>query len=356
MGGRMSQFSIRTQPFRLGLADYRALWLAEVGRVFLNLPLFLIAVYSLVGLPVLWTLSDLLDGRIRSYLYAQAAWLVVEGGLLLGVALSQWRRYRHDPVMTGERIMVLDAGAVRLIGYGFDARQAWAAFAQVRQGRDHLFIYMRSHQAYIVPKRALASPEDAARLVSNARDAIRAARQAPAVLPPLPEAPDNREIWRSRPYRRTFILAFPQVLSRLWPIALLAIGMVALCAAADVWLKGLDNPAPLFALATVAGMVLVLPVAGTFLSWLVVRNRPELRGDRETVFTRDHVRFTSAAIDSRTDWANVRKVYRIRGAVVFRLGTNGRIDVPLSAFDTPAQAMAYFTQAVAFWRAAQARR
>ncbi len=289
----MSEFSIRTKTFRLGLEDYRALWWAQFAGLFASLPLFLFSLYAWVGVPVLSSLDDLRNGRYQTYLCLQLA--LPAAYLAMGAAAMafRWRRYSCDPAMSGERIMVLDSGAIRVIGHGFDVRQSWATVRRIRQGRHHIFIHMNSRQIYTLPKRALA-PDDASRLTNTLGVAIRSARKAPSALAPLAETPDTRELWRSRPYRLTHAISHARMFTG-------------------------------------------------------------LRAEREVCFTRDYVRCTAPAFDTRVDWTNVRSVRRIGGVVAFNLGS-GRFVVPASAFATPAEATAFFTQAVAFWRAAEARR
>jgi len=192
----MGAFSIRTKTFRLGLADYRALWLVEAGRAFL---------YPLLGLVFLAPAltAYLRHTDVRTYLWAQSALLGLFVPFVIGLAVLDrvihWRKHRRNPVMTGERIMLFDDGAVRLIGDGFDTRWTWLHFSRARLGRNHLFIYSSSHRVCILPRSAFAAPHDMERLAEAAGGAIRVARQAAAPLPSLPEAPDSREIWRSLP-------------------------------------------------------------------------------------------------------------------------------------------------------------
>lgn len=190
----MSEFSIRTQPFRLGLADYCALWLSP--RAVLS------GLFFYVFLAVFASLAlGLLDGDIRTCLYGAAAALAY-GLVSYGTCLLMlWLRYRRDPVMTGERLMVLDSGAVRLVGDGCDIRQTWEAFSRIHQGRDHIFLHMRNYAVYVIPKRALSALGESRRLITVASAAIRSTRNMRSELMPLPEAPDTRETWLSLPYR-----------------------------------------------------------------------------------------------------------------------------------------------------------
>ncbi len=351
----MSEFSIRTKPFRLGLADYRALWLAEFGRAFTVPQLALAILYGLAVVPLTWTLSDLLDGDIEPYLGFQAAWLAVFAGLMALICVALWRRDRRDPVMTGERLMVFDDGAVRLVAPGYDVRQSWAGFSQVRQGRHHIFLYMRGQQAYIIPKSALASPGDAQRLMTAARAAIRAARKTPAALPPLPETPDNRDIWRSHPYRLTFRIVYGRLLQPGGGLVLVVFGLALLAIATYAWQSNLATREDILILFAIPTAIVVFAHLIFVLAWLIVRGRPDMRGLREVCFTRDYVRCTGPAFDVRVDWDNIRGVHHAAGIFAFRFRT-GRFDVPAQAFAAPAEATAFFTQAVAFWRAAEARR
>lgn len=271
----MDTFSIRTQTFRLGLADYRAAWLSP--RI--NAPAFIGSLGPFIAVPLALGWSDLRRGHTLTCLLAAAIYL----GISLAASAIQlsvlWSRYRRTAMMTGERLMILDRDAVRLIGPGFDISQAWSRFFRLYQGRRHLFLLMRNYQAYVIPKKALDG-DDAARLYVCARAAMRKDRPAQKTLPMLTETLDNREIWLARPY---------------------------------------------------------------------------FREGRTFSFTRDYVRYTTPTFDGRYDWNNVRRVSRAFGFFIFRLA-NGRLIVPASAFATKAQATAFHTQAVAFWRAAEARR
>ena len=348
----MSEFSIRTKTFRLGLKDYRALWLAEAGRLFVN-PMGLLALCIWVGAPLLLSLDDLRSGHDLTHLCAPLLWPVVVLALAAASLGLRWRRYRRDPMMSGDRIMVLDSGAIRVIGHGFDVRQGWATVHRIRHGRHHVFIHMNSQHIYIVPRRAL-SPDDIGRLTDTVGAAIRAARAAPAALAPLAETPDARDLWRSHPYRLTFAVIHARIFRPLWAIVFCVLGAAILGLTVSVWREGIGRLADLtWIYAIVATLVLI--VFSLLLSGLIVRAQKRSRGERETCFTRDYVRCTGPGFDSRVDWGNVHSVRRLGGIFVFRFGS-GRFDVPTSAFATPAQATAFFTQAVAFWRAAEARR
>ncbi len=348
----MSEFSIRTQPFRLGLADYRALWLAEFRRVLAS-PTAWLAFGIWFGAPLLLSLDDLHDGRYPTYMWVPLA--VVAFCAVTGVAglAFRWLRYRRDPVMIGERIMVLDNAAIRLIGDGYDVRQSWATANRVRQGRYHIYIHMNSSLIYTVPRRALL-PGDAERLVTTLNAMIRATRRAPTFLSPLAEAPDARELWRCRPYRLTPGILFARLIKTLWTAVIFILGLAMLGLTVDVWLKGIDRFDGM-GLVCAAVAVLVFIALGLGLGLLVVSRQKSAGMTRDMGFTRDYIRCTTAAFDVRVDWANVSSVHRIGAIFTFRFST-GRFDVPASAFATKAEAMAFFTQAVAFWRAAEARR
>jgi hypothetical protein len=343
----MSEFSIRTQPFRIAWADYRALRLSP--RFLLPALGFCLLMPLGIGFP------SLLRGDITTSLYVGLIALGYSVLAALAGLFIVWRRYRRDPVMSGERLMVLDSGAVRLAAYGCDFRQTWAQFGKVYQDRDRVFLQRRDWQVYIIPKRALASAAEAERLVTLARAAIKAARTGPVELPPLPEAPETREIWRTKPYQVTFALICARLLPALGPILLIVCGLAALFAAIMPWL---DGPFGLsgFTLAAVAvAMVLGIAIATFTLTWLIVRRRPHLSLPLNVCFTRDYVRCTSGVFDGRYDWVIVREVRRAPGVFLVHL-PRGAYYVPVSAFATRAEAMAFFTQAVAFWRAAEARR
>ena len=192
----MSEFSIRTKPFRLDWKDYLALSLGLAP--FRILPV----IGACTGLLLLIGLPFLLKGEPGLHLWAQ----VFLPGLLIagftGNLFEQLQRYRREPMLHGERIMILNDGAVRLAGHGYDIRQTWAAFHKVRHSRNHIFLHMPGDRVHMLPKRALATPQEAARVLTLARSAIKAARTTPSALPPLPEALDNRELWVSQPYAR----------------------------------------------------------------------------------------------------------------------------------------------------------
>ena len=343
----MSEFSIRTKTFRLGLEDYRALWLAQAVRPLRIL--FVLVLGVAFGIPVLTG-----NGSPR-YLWMLAVYLVAAGGLTILALILLCRRLRRDPLASGERIIILESAAVRLIGYGFDTRWAWSAVDGISQDRGHLFIFTPGQDALIVPKRALASPDESRRLVKLARAAIRSSRRPLSALPPLVEPPDNRELWRSRPYRMVLQRPLQQALLKLLAIAVLlpcTSLLVLIVTSGGNIMRHLDY--------LVVIPILMVPYAGGLLVtllilWLVFRRLPYRRGEREVCFTRDYVRSTGPLIDSRVDWVNVREVHQTSGMFLFRLA-NGWFHIPASAFASPAQATAFFTQAVAFWRAAEARR
>ena len=249
--------------------------------------------------------------------------------------------------------MVLDAAAIRVIGYGYDVRQNWVAANRVRQGRHHVYIHMNSGQVYPLPKRAL-SLGDAERLTATLNAAIRGAHKAPAALVPLAEAPDNRELWRCRPYRLTLAILLARLAGEQRASILFLLGGALVGAVVDVWLQGIDSLDTL-ALIYAAAVVLVCFLLGLLFGVQILRRRKGSGVTRDMGFTRDYIRCTTAAFDIRVDWANIRSVHRIGVIFTFRFST-GRFDVPASAFATRAEAMAFFTQAVAFWRAAEARR
>ncbi len=353
--GHMSEFSIRTKTFRLGLADHLALYLAQVLGPATNLPLALPVLSLGLGFPVLETLHDLRAGRCQTYLLIQFIVLAVYALTAAAGALIVRRNYPRDVAMNGERIMVMDANAVRLIGPGFDVRQSWALFSRVRQDRHRIFLCLRSLRVHAIPKQAFASLEDAERLTTFARTAIRTARRAPASLPPLPEAPDNREIWRGRPFSMALDRPLGRQLQKLGATALGAVGFTLLVAAAQSWRRAIFDPAGLLLLFGVMMAIFLPALALLPVVWFIMSQQPDRRGPREVVFTRDYVRCTAAAVDTRADWSLVRDIERSSGTFVFRLAI-GVFCIPASAFATRAQATAFFTQAVAFWRAAQARR
>jgi len=346
----MGAFSIRTKTFRLDLADYLALWLSPR----LIAPAVCGGIGLLIALPLALDLSDLMHGDIRTSLVTTAislTYLVVSFTATLSV--RAWR-YRRNAMMTGERIMIFDDGAVRLIGPGFDVRQPWTNFAYLSQGRRYLFLVMHTNQVYVIPKAALAGG-DVKRLVACARAALGKDSAAPEVLPLIPEPPDNREIWLTRPYRMTFHLIFPRLSRLTGPLTLILTGTIGLILASAAWMGrrgGLHDALGLAGGLAIVGLLLVsmLPVI-TRLNGL----RPDVRGERTFCFTRDYIRSIAPAFDGRYSWDTVRQVRRASGAFVFRLAS-GQFAVPVSAFATPAQAMAFYTQAVAFWRAAEARR
>jgi len=135
---------------------------------------------------------------------------------------------------------------------------------------------------------------------------------------------------------------------------LFLLGGALVGAVVDVWLQGIDSLDTL-ALIYAAAVVLVCFLLGLLFGVQILRRRKGSGVTRDMGFTRDYIRCTTAAFDIRVDWANIRSVHRIGVIFTFRFST-GRFDVPASAFATRAEAMAFFTQAVAFWRAAEARR
>jgi len=354
-GARMSEFSIRTKPFRLDWADYRALYLTQITHVVTTLPYALPTLFFVFGFPLLESLSDLRAGHYQTYLIVQLTTLAVCALTTAGGALVLWHRRGRDPAMNGERIMVMDAGAIRLIGPGFDIRQTWALVRGVRQSQDYIFLCLRGYKAYALPKRAFASAEDAERLAIAARAAIRMARKAPIPLPALPEAPDTRELWRSRPFIMALDRPLGRMLQRLGTRALAVFGCALLIAAMQSWPRGALNAGGILVLFGVLAVIFVPLLALLPVIWLIMHGQPDRRGPREVGFTRDYVRSTGAAADIRADWSLVEDVYRSSGTFVFRLAV-GVFYVPASAFVTTAEATAFFTQAVAFWRAAEARR
>ncbi len=347
----MSEFSIRTKPYNLGWPDYRVLWLSEYGRAFTRFPTAIGTLCALFGVPAM------LGFIYKSFaigVIAQAAVILGYGAILVMTVAGLWWRYRGAPVMRGERIALLSHGAVRLIGPGFDLRQTWAAFEFVAETRRHLILRMRDYSSYVIPKSAFASADDVKRLLRVAPAVIRAARRTSADLQPLPESPEGRELWRSRPYRMTFNLAFGRGLRVIAVVCLIALGCGLVVLAAQFWLDGRADPHDLTGLfgSIITGMILGLLAAP--LSWLILRRRPAFRGDRDLCFTRDYVRYTAPAYDCRFEWVHVRDVRRHANIIVFRLAI-GRLSVPRSAFATPAEADAFFTQAVAFRHAMLAR-
>jgi len=349
----MGEFSIRTRPFRLGWADYRALWLAFIGRYFTTFPAVLGTFYVLIVLPVLF--GVLPRASYGPYIWVQAGALAVFLLIALADLFFLHRRYRGIPAMRHERIMVLDSGAVRLIGAGMDFRQVWDGFGSQWQSRRHVFVHLPGLPTYVIPKDALATADDAARLNLQARTLIRQARKTPRVLPPLPETPERRELWRSRPFPLTLGLAYGHAFRAVWTIALTVLGLAALVLAALRWLAGPVDPRDTLILFLSLAVLVVNANAAIFAHWFGrVRWRPATRGLREVSFTRDYVRCTAPAFDLRLDWAHIRDVYAVPGAIVFRLPA-GRLAVPRSAFTSRPQATAFLTQAIAFWRAAKAR-
>ena len=347
----MSHFSIRTQTFRLGLADYRALWLSP--RV--NAPAIGARIGYTLAIPLVLGWSDLRHGDVRTCLFAATIVLILNLASFIGRSLSLWWRYRHNAMMTGDRIMILDDGAVRLIGDGFDVRQPWGRFLRVCDGHHHLFLLMRDNQVYIIPKTALGTAREAKRLVDTARAAIRAAAGRDPVLPSMYEPPEGREIWLSRPYRIRFGLPFARFDRILWSLGLVLAGVVAITLAMDAWTGGHGALHEVLGLIGSLAMGALVMLALLSLIALIVRRRPYSRGEQTFCFTRDYIRCRAAAFDGRFDWDVMRDVRQVSGAYIFRLPT-GRFTVPATAFATPAQATAFFTQAVAFWRAAEARR
>jgi hypothetical protein len=195
-GGAMSEFSIRTKPFRLDWKDCLALSLGLAPFRILPVIGACAGLLSLIGLPFL------LKGEPGLHLWVQ---VLVPGLLIASVAGNLFelrRRYRREPMMHGERIMILNNSAVRVAGHGYDIRQSWSGFHRVRHSRTYIVLHMPGNRVHMLPKRALATPQEATRVVTLARAAIKAARTTPSALPPLPEAPDNRELWISQPFAR----------------------------------------------------------------------------------------------------------------------------------------------------------
>jgi len=121
------------------------------------------------------------------------------------------------------------------------------------------------------------------------------------------------------------------------------------------WQAGPIDPRDTLALFLSLALLLVFANAAVFVHWFGrVRRRPGARGQREVSFTRDYLRCTSPAFDLRLDWAHIRDVYAVPGAIVFRLPA-GRLSVPRSAFASRPEATAFLTQAIAFWHATKAR-
>jgi len=354
-GGRMSAFSIRTKPFRLDWADYRALYLTQILRFLTVFPLAVVPLFFGFAFPLLESLGDLQAGLWHKWLLTQLSVLAFYAVAAFAGACALWLRLRRDPAMTGERLMVLDSGAVRLVGPGFDVREAWPLFRGVRQSRHHIFLCQPGTRAYVLPKRALSSPDDAVRLMVAVPGAILAARRAPAPLSDLPEAPDNRDLWRSHAFTMALDRPLSRVLQNLGTAALAVLGVSLVVAIARSWPVFVFDPRPLWGLFAIAAIVFVPLLAVAPIVWSVMRRRPDRRDARVVCFTRDYVRSTSATADRRADWGLVREVDHMSGTFVFRMAI-GVVCIPASAFATKAEAMAFYAQAVAFWRAAQARR
>ncbi len=198
----MGTFSIRTQTFRLEWADYLAMRLSALSLALTTFPSVLAVAGVFIGIPLLIDLPDLLKGKPMVYFCAQATLLGLSIAAGTADLFKLHRLYRREPMMHGERLMILDDGAVRLTGQGYDIRQSWAAFSRVRHSRHHIFLLMPHGRVHALPKRALATPQAAVRLLTLARAATQAARETRLALPPLPETPDNRERWQSLPYGR----------------------------------------------------------------------------------------------------------------------------------------------------------
>ncbi len=354
----MNEFSIRTQPFRLGAAHDRALWLAQAVRA------------PMVWFWALWTVDWAVvifiqlklaivdhdrNAVVLGFSFVPPVFMCLSAAILY---IAQ-RRDSRDPVHSGDQLMILDNSAVRVVGYGFDTRQTWAAFNRVYRSGNRLFLHAPGRRPYIVPKRALeqglASPDDWSALATAARAAMQAARRASPPLPPLQDPPDNRDLWRSRPFQMSLYYPPGVMILRMLAGAMLIPSAAFLFAIAQFGFEIVAEPDWWSFLLCLTAACLVYGLAMLLLVRQALKRRVDLKGDREICFTRDYVRSTTRAFDSRVDWVNVRRVYRSSGVFYFRMKT-GLFHVPASAFATKAEAMAFFTQAVAFWRAAEARR
>lgn len=175
--------------FELTRDDYAALSFARSPSPMLSKTRWLVlaalcgAVLVLMGL-LSWLTGGLewLDETplLRPLLYAAGVCLgaLVALALLLR-ALRAWVRRlpREDGATLGPHELSLDEAGLRVTGRSGHSFVAWPAIVEIRETGDHLFLYVDRMMAYVVPKRAFASPAECASFAEFAR--ARAGRRTP---------------------------------------------------------------------------------------------------------------------------------------------------------------------------------
>lgn len=358
---------IVTRPYRLTFHDHASFTLVTYyRRVFASVYVVFYAAMILL-LPALLLLTDKTPHRYVNMAQFIAlncvVWLVLIPSLSL---YSLWRQFQSNKALKSESVVTLSDLGVDITGRATQTRLTWQNFSRLSQNRDKLFLYLAKASAIIIPKAAFASPEDRAQFTARATALIKAARHPQAnVFEAPPQTIDLPSDWRTQPFAYTFPLHFSFYLRLFYrslfrPVTLLTI--VIFGSIVPLWInrqrielgdwRGIGFDAVVF-VPFIAVTLLLMPVILALWSWMTLRTSPRIKGLRSAALTPDRIVCVGPSYHVEILLADLRAVQKSGGVLLFYTRPNCAIAIPLSAFTDKTSAMAFYEQAVTWWRVAK---
>ncbi len=348
--------TIRTNSFSLSMADYMAFGLLGYTRAFFTWPyapaLWLFAVICPATIGLAAAHGHMWRGVTTALPFA-ALWLVFIP------LLSQWRIWRTTKIMrslNGPRTVEADANHFTMTGLDFEVRQDWSGFSKVWQTRTMYCLVLRgSGCAYLVRKDAFDAPQGAIRFFDQARQFIKAnTKRQIQVFGVPPPSPAEMAAGQPRPFRLTFSLfalyylaIYVRSVTRPMTMLFFAILFFGLPAwyRHDELTAGHWQTILLQSVIQMVAFLTLFPFLMVGIAWLISQRNPAARGDRRIVQSDKGIRAFGDRFDVTLRWETLRAVSRHFGAIFYWSGPVSAMILPVSAFNSPTDAQAFFREA-----------
>ncbi len=363
---------ITTQPFILPLHDRLGFYLRTYYEGLLRLPRGPIVAALILAAPALLLYKDLLRGQsvidaLAWLAFLLSLWLVLLPGLGVFRVWSTGRTVEPQPstLTLAEDYAAYDSPEIH-------GKIAWANVSRVLVYRRHIAIFVQAGVAWLAPKDAFATPEDAAAFAAFAIQKQKAARHkhvqafsaaiTPAAIPPDGTAPDSLTsppfTLRFHHFLLIYLIGYYVSCRRVTTVLILAGAVLGMpwwlyhhLASAGSWPEFWQLSA--VTAAAIAGAIFVVmpPILATA-GWFSIRNRKASIVSRHVTISSDSLASDGQTFDGGMAWKRVRHISRPFGLMLFWTGPCTALPLADKAFASKADADAFYQTAREYWRAA----
>lgn len=359
----MTETDITSHAFRPTLGDHLRFLIVSYYRNLVRWPRGAMYAALTVGLPLAGNFQDLIQHRFSGICLQ----IVLLAGLftLLLPALSVvlvWWSFKRNASLSCERFARLTDRSFVVEGSGLFSELTWNNFYRAERRNRHIFLYLSASQAHLIPVSAFDTPELADAFLRRARELIAQSSHAQAAVFDTPVTPSPTEPeFQSQPYHRTFANHLRLYLTRqyLWSGLAVAVSVIPVVV---IWLKGWVPTAErgdrglwtsLVTIVILTCLAFIMPPVSLSIMWWMSRRHPSSKGSRVAALIGDRLVIHGPSFHSEVKLGDFRWVRWTPELMKFSIRPGIAIGVPVSAFETPAQARAFFDQAFARWQAAR---